>query len=141
MGLKSIKLPEAKVELPDGQSFPVRGLSLNDVVVLVRNHGDQLGKMFSEFSKQSDLTAESVAGFALPLLQAAPQLAAEIIAAGSGDSDSWPEAMLLPFPVQLDALEKVARLTFESGGGPKKLVETVIRLAQGTTGLLESLKA
>lgn len=139
MSLKSLRLPEAKVELPDGD-FVVRGLSLNDVSILVQRHGKRLNELFQRFAEQGDLTTETVAAFALPLLQSAPEIAAELIACAAGDPDDAEIAGRLPFPVQIDALEKIAILTFEAGGGPKKLLETVVRLAQGTTSLLESLK-
>lgn len=140
MGLKQIKFPEAKVELPGDDSFVVRGLSLNDIAILVQRHGKRLSELFTQFSQQNELTTDAVAAFALPLIQTAPEIVAELIACASGDPDDAELAAQLPFPVQIDALEKLARLTFEAGGGPKKLVETVIRLAQGTTSLLESLK-
>lgn len=139
MSLKSLRLPEAKVELPDG-GFVVRGLSLNDVSILAQRHGKRLNELFQQFTEQGDLTTETVAAFALPLLQSAPEIAAELIACAAGDPDDAEIAGRLPFPVQIDALEKIAILTFEAGGGPKKLLETVVRLAQGTTSLLESLK-
>ena len=139
MSLKSLRLPEAKVELPDGD-FVVRGLSLNDVSILVQRHGKRLNELYQQFTEQGDLTTETVAAFALPLLKSAPEIAAELIACAAGDPDDAEIAGRLPFPVQIDALEKIAILTFEAGGGPKKLLETVVRLAQGTTSLLESLK-
>jgi len=139
MSLKSLRLPEAKVELPDG-GFVVRGLSLNDVSILVQRHGKRLNELYQQFTEQGDLTTETVAAFALPLLKSAPEIAAELIACAAGDPDDAEIAGRLPFPVQIDALEKIAILTFEAGGGPKKLLETVVRLAQGTTSLLESLK-
>lgn len=139
MSLKAIKLPQAVVELPDG-SFTVRGLSLDDLAYLVQRHSAKLQELFNTFAASSELTTEDVVQFALPMIQAAPEIAAELIACASGDPEDASIAGQLPFPVQIDALEKVARLTFETGGGPKKLVETVIRLAQGTTSLLESLK-
>jgi len=142
MGLKHIKLPEATVEFPGGD-FAVRGLSLDDISFLIQRHGQKLQSLFSEFvSKNGEVTVEAVASFALPLLQSAPEIAAEMIACATGevDADAVKIASALPFPTQLDALEKLASLTFSVSGGPKKLLGTVVRMAQGTTGLLESLK-
>ena len=140
MGLKHIKLPEAQVKFPGGD-IAVRGLSLDDLSFIVKRHGAQLNALFQSFTAAGELTVEGVADFALPLLNAAPELAAELIACASGDSDDAAIAATLPFPVQLEALEKLAELTFNVSGGPKKLVETVLRMAKGTTGLLDSLKA
>jgi hypothetical protein len=142
MGLKHIKLPEAQIELPGGDKFSVRGLSLDDIAFLMSRHGDELRTLFDSFAAQGEVTTDAIAAFAIPVIRTAPVIAAELIACGAGevDDESIQIARSLPFPVQVDALEKVARLTFEAGGGPKKLLETVIRLAQGTTGLLQSLQ-
>ena len=98
MSLKSLRLPEAKVELPDGD-FVVRGLSLNDVSILVQRHGKRLNELYQRFAEQGDLTTETVAAFALPLLQSAPEIAAELIACAAGDPDDAEIAGRLPFPV------------------------------------------
>lgn len=141
MRLRDLKLPEAKIELPDG-GFVVRGLCLNDIMYLVQRHGAGLQSAFATMmATEGDLTTDSVAAFAGPLLQTAPDIAAEVIACASGDPEAADVAARLPFPTQIEALEKIAKLTFDAAGGPKKLVETVIRLAQGMTGLLQDLKA
>lgn len=143
MGLKHIKLPEATVEFPGG-NFAVRGLSLDDISFLLRRHGQRLQALFAELMGKpvgAELTVDSVASFAMPLIEAAPELAAEIVACAA-DGHSPEEiaiARSLPLPTQIDALEKTLNLTFEAAGGPKKLLETVIRLAQGTTGLLQEI--
>lgn len=141
MGLKHIKLPEARIELPGGE-FTVRGLSLDDIAFLVQRHGDKFGSLLSDFQNRGgELTPESIAQFAGPLLQSAPEIAAQLIACASGDPDDAPIAAALPFPVQIDALEKLAKLTFDAGGGPKKLFETIISMLQGMTSLLDNLRA
>lgn len=141
MGLKHITFPEATIEFPGG-NFAVRGLSLDDIAFLVQRHGAKLQEMFTSFTKGSgELSTEAVASFALPLVQAAPEIAAELIACASGAPEDADIAARLPLPVQLDALEKLVDLTFAAEGGPKKLMETVIRMAEGTTGLLESLNS
>lgn len=143
MGLKHIKLPEAVIEFPGGD-FAVRGLSLDDISYLVQRHGEKLNSLFTEFTSGSgEMTVKAVAQFALPMLKSAPDIAAEMIACASGEHDAETVAIArsLPFPVQLETLQKLAELTFNVAGGPKKLLETVVSMAQGTTGLLESLKA
>lgn len=147
MGLKHLKLEEAVVEVPGGE-FAVRGLNLNDIAFLVQRHGATLQSIFTQFLQQpadGELTTDRVAAFALPLITAAPRIAAEVVACASVKpweevtEDDLKGAYSLPMPSQLEALEHIARLTFAAEGGPKKLLETVIRLAQGTSGLLASL--
>lgn len=141
MGLKHIKLPEAAIKFPGGD-FAVRGLSLDDIAYLVGRHGAKMNDLFLEFQKGgAELELESLASFAVPLLKAAPEVAAELIACASGDPKDWHIAATLPVPVQLEALEKLVELTFNVEGGPKKVVETVIRMAQGVSGLLSEMSA
>lgn len=141
MGLKHITLPEATIEFSGG-NFAVRGLSLDIIAHLVQRHGEKMQSLFTNFLKGSgEITSETVASFALPLIQAAPDIAAELIACASGDPEDAEIAARLPLPVQLEALEQLVALTFSAEGGPKKLLETVIRMAEGTTGLLENLKS
>lgn len=139
MGLKHIKLPSADVEFSGGK-FSVRGLSLDDIAYLVGRHKDNLHQLFEQFQEQGDLGSNDGAlAFVAPLIQTAPQLAAEIIACGAGDAEDWTVAKGFPFPVQVEALEHVINLTFSAEGGPKKVLEAVIRLAQGSTALLDTL--
>ncbi len=141
MGLKHLKLASALVEVSDGEQFTVRGLSLDDISFLVTRHSAKLAALYAQFKLRDDIGEDNMMGLALDLLKQAPELAADMIACASGDHEDSELAAQLPFPVQLDALEKLVTLTFTVAGGPKKVLEIVIRLAQGTTGLLESLKA
>lgn len=140
MGLKHIKLPSAEIEFTGGK-FAVRGLSLNDIAFLVTRNKDKMSQLFEQFQKQGDMTQDSVLSMVAPLIETAPILAAEMIACGAGDADDWELAAKLPFPVQVEALEQIIGFTFSTEGGPKKVLEAVIRLAQGTTALLNDLTA
>ena len=144
MSLRDLKLPEAIVEFPGG-SFAVRGLSLNDIAFLVSRHGEKIKTTFAGLVQQAqgtdDFDLNSVSTLAVPVLRAIPELAAEMIACASGEPDAVELATRLPAPVQVDALEKLLTITFESGGGAKKVFETVVRLAQGTTGLVRLLNS
>lgn len=140
MGLKHIKFPSADIEFSGGK-FAVRGLSLDDVAFLVARNKDSLSSLFDQFQEQGDLSADGAAAFIIPLIETAPRLAAEVIACGSGDADDWEVARRLPFPVQVEALESIIDLTFSAEGGPKKVLEAVVRLAQGTSALMDTLTA
>lgn len=147
MGLKNFKLPTADIALPggEGKSFSVRGLSLDDIAYLIRNHKAKLGELFDEFQTLEggdgvNLDApESLVRMMLPLMEAVPRLMADIIACASGDAGNWKIATQLPFPLQVEAIEKTLLMTFSAEGGLKKVLETVIRLAQGTTALVKDL--
>lgn len=139
MGLRDLKIPEEVVEIPGG-SFAVRGLNTDDMAYLIRKHGASMEKAYASFADSNEnFTPEDLKDFLVPLLEYAPELLAELIACAADDMEAVPVARRLPFPSQVDALEKIAQLTFEVAGGPKKFLETVTRLLQGTTGLLQSL--
>lgn len=139
MSLRDLAVPEEVVEIPGG-SFAVRGLNTDDIAFLVRRHGPAMEKAYTDFmAREGDFTAEDIKDFLVPLIEFAPSLVAEMIACAADDMESVPVARRLPFPTQIDAVEKVVTLTFDAAGGPKKFMETVMRLLQGTTGLLESL--
>lgn len=147
MSLKNIRLPEAKVQVgieEDGSPvfFTVRGLSFNDIEALVRAHGSHLADFYNLLTgHKGDITVDSVFHLAMPVLESVPELVADMIACASGDPADAPVAATLPFPAQLDAVEKLLKLTFDASGGPKKVLETVLRLAQGANGLVSSVRA
>lgn len=140
MGLKHLKLPSAEIKFTGGK-FSVRGLSLDDIGYLVSHNKEKLSSLFDKFQEQQgDLdSTDSVTQFIGPLVETAPVLVAQVIACGAGDAEDWEVARSLPVPVQVEALEHIITLTFSAEGGPKKVMEAVIRMAQGTTALLDSL--
>jgi hypothetical protein len=141
-GLKGLVIPTTTIKVPGGE-IAVRGLSFNDLSVLVQGYGPALKGLFEKLtgSGLEDVSLDDAGKFAMALLETVPEAAACIIALGAGEPDDVAVAATLPFPVQLEALEAVAVLTFNTEGGAKKVVETVIRLAQGIGGLMADLKA
>lgn len=143
MGLKDLRIPEEIVEVAPGSSFAVRGLTTDDIAFLVQRHGDAMTAEFDRFVELGeDLEPQAIAGFIVPLIDKVPELISDGIACASDDTspESLAVARRLPFPAQVDAIEKIVKLTFDVAGGPKKLVESVIRLAGGTSALLTDLK-
>lgn len=179
MSLRKFRVPTETVELPNGESFPVRGLALSDVMVLTRAHLPVFATLFAKIKLDGFGTAPPVpapvvdvveafppgidsavaaakAGvtkaetgdsfmllFGESLLTAAPELAADIIAMGANrgppghlDPEDAAVAALFPITVQVDAIEKIGRLTFQSEIQIRKLMETVITVASGTTALV-----
>ncbi|NRC54125.1 phage pre-tape measure protein [Neoaquamicrobium sediminum] len=120
MALKGYRLPTLDVELPGGDSFPVRGLSLPDITFLVSRHGDTMRTLFDRYSGDETIAISDLASVGTSILETAPTLAAEIVAVAADEPDEMETIMRLPFPVQVDALEKVGKLTFDTAGGPKK---------------------
>lgn len=141
-GLKGLRIPTRTVSVADGVAITVRGLSFTDISHLVAEYAPAMKGLFAELVSGGleDVSSSDAMKFASVLLKQAPDLAAAIIAHASGEPDSMEEANTLPFPAQLELLEAVALLTFATEGGAKKVLETVIRLAQGVNGLIADLR-
>lgn len=152
MALRNLTFPTITVDTPGG-SFAVRGLTTDMVVGLYQRHRGELGTLFDDLTanakngSQADITNIVMGG-----LHTAPLIAAELVALASGsrpDDDAvepgetatnWErdvqQARDLPFPVQVDALEKIAAQTFTSDMPAGKFLAVVIKMAGSATALL-----
>jgi|HigsolmetaAR201D_1030396.scaffolds.fasta_scaffold06733_7 hypothetical protein len=144
MGLKDLKLAREEVKMAGG-SFAVRGLSFVDITALVRSYGAEIRAFYDHYAAQAvsgELDDSTLASAGVTLLEMAPNIAAAIIAhaADEPDDEGIQTARQLPLSAQIDALEKIARLTFEAEGGPKKVLEAVISAFRGTTEVVGSLR-
>lgn len=119
-------------------TFTVRGLSAQDFASLMRVHTDtmrDLGVKLTVMQKTGTLNA--VSGV-IATMDLAPVVAAHAIQLATGEHDVPLEhIMKIPAPTQIDALNKILRLTWEDVGGPKALAEIVRDLVQNakTSGL------
>lgn len=140
MGLKAYVGLTDVVDLPGGDTITVRGLALEDITTLVNRYGGPVQALFTKYSGATDIALDDLGQIGGNILTSAPELAGLIIALGADEPDAQPNAMKLPFPVQIDALEKIGKLTFDTAGGPKKVVETVIRVLRGATDLMVDMR-
>lgn len=117
------------------QSFEVRGLAFPHIAAIVRKHHSVLEGLYDQAIK-GELDG-SVQDIAMSLLEDFVPLASMIIAFGAGStSQSGIDAAAnLPMSVQIDAIEKIVRLTLIAEGGLEKLMEIVARAAAGTANL------
>jgi len=130
----------ATVTFPGGQ-MTVRGLSLPDVSVLVALHRDLISDLFQRAASDPAQALTAAAVFGQRLLHESPELAADIIAlAADVPGEKRPAVSRVPFPAQLEALEKIAELTFRTEQDLKKVIETVVRGARAISGSLGSLQ-
>lgn len=147
MGLRDLIIPTERVEVADSY-FTVRGLSPNDALGLYYRHRGQLSAMFEQFSARAKAeVAVDVTEFGASLVGGAPQIMAEIIALASNSDprgEDWDGdvgvALTLSAGVQMDALEKIGRLTFTSEMPPKKFFGLVLAMAQSATAAMSAPK-
>ncbi|MBK3745539.1 hypothetical protein G3A39_40990 [Paraburkholderia aspalathi] len=148
MALSDYNILTQDIALPGGNSFPVRGLSLIDVTSLFRSRGPEIQAYFAKYmgdkptgkgAKATDLASKLSGELGIQLLDAAPMLAAEIISCAADEPSMAYTASRLPITIQLEALEAIATMTFDAAGGPKKFMEAVMRVLQGTTSFMGDL--
>ena len=139
MSLKDLVVPKAQIEAA-GVTFHVRGLSLEDILLLVSEHKAELSVLFDRFQDSADTDIDDTRTMGANLIQEAPGLAAKIIAIAADEPDAVDNVRQLPFPAQVDTLDQIGRLTFESQRDVKKVLEIVIRVAQGANSLMDDLQ-
>lgn len=117
-----------------GGSFEVRGLSAEDLGVLLRNHLPDLDNLFELYAEGVDerLAVFGTAQYIIKIVQEAPGLTSNVIALAADRPDLVDKARTLPLPVQVEALKTIIRLTFEEAGGPKNFFESMKNLVMAT---------
>jgi hypothetical protein len=116
-----------------GGRFALRGLALNDVSELVRNHLPELNKLFQLYDNEEtreNALAES-ARFAITIVRETPIMVAKMIALAADEPQAVDVAARLPLPVQVECVRKIIELTFEEAGGAKKFLDSVMSLVGG----------
>lgn len=143
MALEDFDLPTAEVSLPNGTTFTVRGLALLDLAPLITRRRQAIEGFFVKFSKQGAKgkagANSDIIGAATDLLSVAPELAGEVIACAADRPHLLAKIMILPITVQLEALEKIANLTFDAAGGPGNFFAALTRVLGGTTEFVTNL--
>lgn len=135
----TLKKTVIKVTEDEGNSFEVRGLSPNDIAQLLMLHRPVMEQMFNRYAGGSAdaMTAEDIAvaasEIAVGMLEQAPALVAHLIVLAADDVDNLKEYAQLSMGIQIDAVIEIGRLTFETAGGPKKLLDLVRSLMQAKT--------
>lgn len=132
MGLRDIAIPKATVTVAD-QEFQVRGLSPEDAMGLYYRHAGQLSTLFDEFvNKTKSGTPVEAMDVGAALVSGAPRIMAELICIAADDSDEETIATVLKFSagVQVDALLKIADLTFREDMPPEKFAALVVAMAR-----------
>lgn len=130
---------EAKVPVPGQGDISVRALSLVDILGLVDRHRVPLQEAFNGLSGRSDDALKSFATMSRAFLSAMPEVAADVVAVGTGQPEKVGVAARLPASLQLAVLEKVAELTFVAEGGMGKTLEIVSQAISGANSAVRHL--
>lgn len=120
----------------------VHGLSFNSIVGLININRDAVEGLFSKFQGRDPGTIDEgeVSAIGMEMIEKAPLLVAQIIADASDayagyneETDENPMEVILSMPVglQIAFLEKIGPLTFNAGGGAKKMLALALKAVQG----------
>lgn len=104
----------------------VRGLSLDDLSVLVRGNLAELQQIYAALKQPDQFSIDEL--MIMQLINQTPLLAAKIISLAADEPAALEAASRLTVPLQMTILIAVARLTFEDVGGPKAFVAMVGQL-------------
>lgn len=140
MGLRDLVLPSAEIEVA-GEKLSFRGLNLNDFTGLFYRRKALSNEVFKSLMESfgRELTQPEQATL---LVRMSPEIMGEVIALASGENPNSPEyisaveiAMRLPAGVQVEALQKIAGITFTQDMPPGKILalamEMLIPKAEG----------
>lgn len=133
-----------KVMDGDEEVATVHGLSFNAITGLITLNRVAVEALFDKFQGRdpASISETEVSAIGMDMIEKAPVLVAQIIAEASDAYDGFdpkdegaenPMDVIMSMPVglQIAFLEKIGPLTFNAGGGAKKLLALAMKAAQG----------
>lgn len=117
MSLSDFSVETASI-VRGGSSFKVRGLSASDLQVLITNTRNSIELVFNlaeanGIHSVEDLNEDKLKTLVHVMIQEFPNIVAMTIALAADDFDNWEKVATFPLSVQVEALERIGRLTFD----------------------------
>jgi len=132
MALKDLVVEVAEVVTRTG-TFSVHGLSLSVIMALMaQGHRSEIEDAVDTLRKAVGDDLENagdmgqIVGALSSVVANMPQLCAKVIACCADEPDMWETVLKLPVSAQLDALIKIAKLTFDGEDSVKKFLLDLI---------------
>jgi hypothetical protein len=134
--------PKTETVLFDGGSFDIRAISLPDVAMLIDSHELSINSMVMTVRNRLDIIkangktddeamSEIVGSMVIEIIRETPILAGNLICLCADEPGEMETAMKLPVTVQIEALTKIAKLTFTDLASVKKLATDVMSIVRG----------
>lgn len=139
MPLSEYKPVVETVDFPGG-SFTVRAISLPDVALLIDIHEHVISSLVEKVQNRKEIWENAdneeairdiVVDLATELIRESPILVANLIAICADEQGAMNAASRLPITIQVDALNKIAKLTFTDMASVKKLAADVMSMVRG----------
>lgn len=146
MSLKTLSLTTRTIELPGGQ-LTVRGLSLDDILILVGLYKPAMEAIYQQIStiNADPNRADEIEAVVSTFVADMPDFVSSLIVMGAGedvnDKESHKAARLLDLGSQVAVINAIGEATFASGGGAGNVFRLIVRAVQGTTSLLQNQTA
>ena len=118
MALKDYVAKRSTIAVGDTQVL-IRGLRVSDISILIEGYKADLIALFAIYG-ESKSAPDETSKFNRVIVETArtlPELTSAVIALAADEPDAVEQAKSLPFPSQIDALVKIAHLTFDEVGG------------------------
>lgn len=129
MGLQNYKPPRHEFDLgAENEPMSVRGLDLQSISVLIHHHLPDAEALFDLFANRVQLGTSDFQGLIMGIISDAPGFAANVIAMAADEPEAGPQVETMPFPLQVQIIEKIGELTFKDVGGLKKGLEKLMVL-------------
>jgi hypothetical protein len=125
--MSKFKLAATNVEIGDGVSVSVRGLSFGDIEQILATHKPVVESLFDRFNGRDPDSIQSaeVGKLALELISTVPGFVAQMIALGADAIDEYDEVVKLPLGTQIALIEAIGGLTFKDAASAKKTWQIV----------------
>ena len=114
--------PFDTVEL-NGSTYKVTGLSAAHILFIVRQHGSDLAPLYQE--AVSGKLPANVQAAAATIGAGFDDLIALVVACGMGRPEAVDKTRQMPVATQLEAVDKIVKLTLVTEGGLGKVVEII----------------
>ncbi len=125
---KAVPIPQAEGDEP--VDIWVRGLSPADIAAVMRDDGgDGLGALYLELTTGAQ-TPEAVMDVGLKMINDLPDLAARVIARAADLPEQWETVRDFATGAQMELLQAITLLTFQSESVGKKAMEIVSQFAK-----------
>lgn len=136
MGLRDIVI-QTKTITAGAATFEVRGLSMNDLMMVVTEYGPQMTLVFNRL-QQGDIQGDDIKGTIVNMSREFPDLLAAVIclAADEYDPEMVAKMKKVPLGVTTEAAEEIFKLTFTSEAEVKKFIESLSRMIAAGSGAL-----
>lgn len=134
MALKDIVVASEVVTLSSGDDFKVYGITPEAITFLfVEGHKDEMERAMNTvqlaMTRNGELSDQDFIGAIAGIIAELPVMVAKLIAVCAQEPEQWPKVRQMSLAVQLDALMKIYKLTFDGPDALKKFLTSLITLA------------